>query len=280
MEDIVNKHCEEIGENGLKPMISYIEKVKKVTENEDDEIMKLNLRMEIIEEINNKYVPENVLSNYIKKSTRNATEYWVIRKQMTSQIGTFIFMTYILCIAHRQPHRIMITPSNGSVYTTDVIPGLMNSDGLLKNPEKVPFRLSANLQNIMNPIGIEGVLTSTLVSLGRSLTEPEYDLGNQLNLFVREDVSSWFTSQRRISPSDEDIRKVIEMNVESIVARATVLSCKFERDNFNNSNKDNNNKDNKVAPVCQSVLELIGKATNPIELAQMDAQWAPVSIIH
>lgn len=239
--------------------------------------------MEIIEEIANKYVPEDVLTRYMNRSANSPSEFWMLRKQMSNQVATIIFMTYAFCIAHRQPHRIMITPSTGSMHTTDVIPGLINQDCQLSNPESVPFRLTPNLQHYLTSIGIEGVLVSSIVSLGRCLTEPQYDLENQLNLFVREDVSSWYTNQRRQSPSDGEVRNSIQQNVDGIVARATVLGCKYERDQFNlnqgqgqgASGGSTNNQ--KVIPACQSVLDLIAKATNPIELAKMDPQWAPVS---
>lgn len=238
----------------------------------------LNLKMEIIEEIANKYVPEDVLTRYMNRSANTPSEFWMLRKQMTNQVATLIFMTYSFCIAHRQPHRIMITPSTGAVHTTDVIPGLINHECQLSNPESVPFRLTPNLQHYLTSIGIEGVLVSSIVSLGRCLTEPQYDLENHLNLFVREDVSSWYTNQRRQSPSDAEVRKSIQHNVDGIVARATVLGCKYERDQFNLNQGTTNSQ--KVIPACQSVLDLIAKATNPIELAKMDPQWAPVSAMH
>ncbi|TIB16619.1 hypothetical protein E3P89_00202 [Wallemia ichthyophaga] len=281
LEDISNKHCEELGEDSITPILTYIEKLKSVSKADDSEITTLNLKMEIIEEIANKYVPEDVLTRYMNRSANSPSEFWMLRKQMSNQVATIIFMTYAFCIAHRQPHRIMITPSTGSMHTTDVIPGLINQDCQLSNPESVPFRLTPNLQHYLTSIGIEGVLVSSIVSLGRCLTEPQYDLENQLNLFVREDVSSWYTNQRRQSPSDGEVRNSIQQNVDGIVARATVLGCKYERDQFNlnqgqgqgASGGSTNNQ--KVIPACQSVLDLIAKATNPIELAKMDPQWAP-----
>ncbi|TIC01039.1 hypothetical protein E3Q17_01964 [Wallemia mellicola] len=288
LEDIANKHCEELGVDNITPILNYIEKLKAVSKPEDSvspfriivsnlmkykETTTLSLKMEIIEEIANKYVPEDVLTKYMNRCANSPSEFWMLRKQMTNQIATLIFMTYSFCIAHRQPHRIMITPSTGAVHTTDVIPGSINQECQLSNPESVPFRLTPNLQHYLTSIGIEGLLVSSIVSLGRCLTEPQYDLENQLNLFVREDVSSWFTNQRRQNPSDSEVRKCIQQNVDGIVARATVLGCKYEREQFNQNQGNANNQ--KVIPACQSVLELIAKATNPIELAKMDPQWAP-----
>lgn len=39
--------------------------------------------------------------------------------------------------------------------------------------EATPFRLTPNMQHFLNPIGIEGLLTSGIMAIARSLTEPE-----------------------------------------------------------------------------------------------------------
>lgn len=38
---------------------------------------------------------------------------------------------------------------------------------------ELPFRLTPNLQDFITPIGIEGLLTASMLALGRGLTEPE-----------------------------------------------------------------------------------------------------------
>lgn len=40
---------------------------------------------------------------------------------------------------------------------------------------ELPFRLTPNLQEFITPIGIEGLLTASMLALGRGLTEPEVD---------------------------------------------------------------------------------------------------------
>lgn len=37
----------------------------------------------------------------------------------------------------------------------------------------VPFRFTPNMQHFVGPIYTEGILTSALMAMGRSLTEPE-----------------------------------------------------------------------------------------------------------
>ena len=48
--------------------------------------------------------------------------------------------------------------------------------------EATPFRLTPNMQHFLNPIGIEGLLTSGIIAIARSLTEPE--VSSALNRLV------------------------------------------------------------------------------------------------
>jgi hypothetical protein len=63
--------------------------------------------------------------------------------------------------------------------------------------EKVPFRLTPNMQHFITPTGIEGLLTSSVIAMARSLSMPEFDLESCLSLFLRDEVSFTVTDQRK-----------------------------------------------------------------------------------
>lgn len=64
---------------------------------------------------------------------------------------------------------------------------------LHKSQEPVPFRLTPNMQHFITPTGVEGLLTSAVMAIARSLTLPEFDLESCLSLFLRDEVCSyWF----------------------------------------------------------------------------------------
>lgn len=44
---------------------------------------------------------------------------------------------------------------------------------ILASNEAVPFRFTPNMQHFVGPICIEGILTSSIMAIGRCLTEPE-----------------------------------------------------------------------------------------------------------
>lgn len=58
-----------------------------------------------------------------------------------------------------------------------------------KSNDAVPFRLTPNMQHFITPAGIEGLLTSGVMAMARSLSNPEFDLESSLSLFLRDEVS-------------------------------------------------------------------------------------------
>ena len=116
-------------------------------------------------------------------------DLWHIRKQMTLNFASFIFMTFIFSVGNRNPSRISFSRTTGSVFTTDLLTCRLDSSlscDLRLNPlfaafnlsrpefghtESVPFRFTPNLQKFFGAIGTEGVLSSAILAIARALTE-------------------------------------------------------------------------------------------------------------
>lgn len=49
-------------------------------------------------------------------------DLWHLRKQMTTSMAGFIFLTYVMSIADRRPYRIHISRSTGKINTIDMVP--------------------------------------------------------------------------------------------------------------------------------------------------------------
>ena len=56
------------------------------------------------------------------KSMASPSDLWHIRKQMTLQLASFIFLTYVMSMGARVPSRIHISRSTGKIYTSDMLP--------------------------------------------------------------------------------------------------------------------------------------------------------------
>ena len=58
----------------------------------------------------------------------------------------------------------------------------------------------------------------------------QFDLEGQLALFCRDEVVTWFFTKHVYYPViDQPFRNQVALNVESIVKKAELMSCKYER---------------------------------------------------
>lgn len=132
---------------------------------------------------------------FMTRTMISPSDVWHIRKQLTLQMASFIFMTYIMSMGARHPNRIHISRSTGKLFTSDMLPCRCNRDVLERvgrstwfshsaaaitpskpefvNAEAVPFRFTPNFQRFITPVGTEGLLTSAMMAISRCLTETE-----------------------------------------------------------------------------------------------------------
>lgn len=250
LQEIYEDHCDNAGIHRDDPIVYFIEKIranidsKKAIANQKTEL--LNLRLEINDEISSRMVPSNVLTKYMLKTLKSYTDYWMVRKQFTTQLATATFITYIMSIGHRQPFKFCISRSSGNIWMVDMLPVWNQSTPILGNGESVPFRFTPNIQNFVTPIGIEGLFTSSLMAVARCLTEPEFELDQYLSIFIRDELVTWHTMNHR-PVTDTQLRERIATNVFQILKRTQFLSCRTERDKAVHANK----------PANQSIIDLI-----------------------
>lgn len=271
-QDIYDQHCKDVDICREDPMLAFADKLRTVydpakplTKAEGS-----NLRMELVDEISAKMIPTTVLSNYMTRTMKTPTDLWTMRKQFGFQIATSSFMTYALSITSRLPSRFHWSRQTGLIYMSELLPAFGNTAPVIASPaEHVPFRFTPNMQHFLTPIGMEGVLTAGIVAIGRCLTAPEFDMEQQLSLFLRDEVYYWFAIHKAGQGEihmDPTIRNFIAQNVDGIVRRAELLACKtgFEKDTGSP----------KSAPPIQNVISLISNATNPQNLARMKEDFA------
>ncbi|KAF8897572.1 hypothetical protein BD779DRAFT_388223 [Infundibulicybe gibba] len=273
--DIYDRHCEESGISREDPILFAGEKVKKVLrefrQSSSRQLTKteyVTLKKDIYEEVTVKMVPEDILTRYMIRTMDGPSELWRMRKQFALQIASSSFMTYVLCLSSRHPSRFHISRSTGQIAMTELLPGVSNQIPLFATSDVVPFRFTPNMQAFLGPIFIEGILTSGILAIGRCLTEPEFDLEQQLCLFGRDEVTSWMTMRGRPWAVDVTFQRSVAANIDGVVKRAETMACKNEREQALQNNPG-------TSPVVQTVTNLICCATNPIQLAKMGELYHP-----
>lgn len=271
MQKIYEDFCFRNGKNRDEPFIYTIERLRAAFDPRLPKPDIMSIRVEILSAIQTELVPSTVLKNYFVDLYPNFEDFWLFRKQFTSQYASFIFTTYMMCVNTRQPQKIHVNRGSGDVWTSDMLPckiasknaSLDGSSGgrpapLFYNAEMVPFRLTPNIQKLIGESGLEGILAVYILVIARALTEPKSDLEQYLTLFVRDEVISWCTQQDppRPIPQDSQLREIVMINVELIIKRVLAMA-----------------HSSSGSGVTQSVLEMIAQAVNPHNLAAADTLW-------
>jgi hypothetical protein len=105
--------------------------------------------------------------------------------------------------------------------------GMHNYAPILASAETVPFRFTPNMQHFLGPISTEGILTSSLMAIGRCLTDPEVTFKG---LLVRKDNCllpySFSTTWIRIFVSLRGMRSRIGSKLEENLHSSTFPSGK------------------------------------------------------
>ncbi|KAI0320805.1 FAT domain-containing protein [Amylostereum chailletii] len=278
--DIFEQFCESSSIAREDPVLIPGEKIKMILREFQQEHGRMPtqveyfvLKKDILEDIMAHMVPETVLSQYMFRTMSTPSDLWRMRKQFTLQIASTSFMTYILSITSRVPARFNLSRRTGMISMSDLFPGFHKQTAVFSNNDVVPFRFTPNIQHFIGPIHTEGLMTSALFAMGRSLSAPEYDLEQQLALFSRDEVTTWLHGRNRPFNFDPTFRQLVQQNISSVVQRVETMSCKLEREQALAS-PTSVPSPTKV-PVVQTIVNLISTATDPINIMKMTEIYSP-----
>ncbi|TFK56003.1 FAT-domain-containing protein [Heliocybe sulcata] len=276
--DIYDQHCEEAGTSREDPIFVVGEKVKTVLREFHHHEKKLpnkseyfTLRKDVLTEVMEKVVPDDILLRYMLRSMAGPSDFWRMRKQFTMQIASTSFMTYVLCLTSRLPSRFHVSRNTGLIAMSELLPGVAQNMPHFASPDSVPFRFTPNMQRFIGSIMTEGLLTTSILAIARSLTEPEFELEQQLCLFARDEVITWLHNRAKVwNAGDITFRNHVTTNIAVVVKNAETMACKVEREQA-----AQNPTTPPSAPVVQTITNLISQATNPVNLSRMQDQYSP-----
>ncbi|KYF47191.1 non-specific serine/threonine protein kinase, partial [Toxoplasma gondii ARI] len=145
-------------------------------------------------------VSSDVLRLFVANLLPNNDELFVFRKRFTQSVGLFGLLNYILSMADINPSKIRLSLETGVVSQLELKPCYNGSTLSLDFVERVPFRLTRNIESLIGPFGRLGVLPSVIFSFVRCLRRYKDHLSSALCLFVRDDITA-FHIQRKLQHS-------------------------------------------------------------------------------
>lgn len=115
----------------------------------------------------------------------------------------------------------------------------------------------------------------------------QFDLDQQLCLFVRDEIVHWLQLRNKSTTFDLAFRKHVASCIDNMVHKAELMACKIEREQVRINNNSfshsligrhqaiNNPLNPGDKPVVQTVTNLISQATNPGALTRMLDTYHP-----
>jgi transformation/transcription domain-associated protein len=276
MQGIFEDYCRRTGVNKDEPVLFSIEKLRTLApvgvrnssspyrersnDSSQKNIEQANaIRLETFAAVQEKYVPPTIILDYFRATYPSFADFWLFRRTFSYQLAALTFITYIMHMNTRYPHKLFISRASGRIWGSELIPSMAVPKPLLHNPEPVPFRLTPNLQTLMGPLATEGIFAPAVMAIARCLIEPEGEMDMLLSIFIRDEVTQWFTTQHR-TPQDgaSQLRNAVQQNSDAVVKRAVTLGSLPTVQNL---------------PANQTMVDLVSAAVNPVKLSQTDPLW-------
>ena len=271
LQGIYEDHCRRHGQNKDDPVLFNMDRLRAMSTMSDLRSIRsaeqtMPFKLETFKAIVQKWVPATVAHEYFSATYSSFADFWLFRRRFSYQLAALTFLTYTMHMTSRYPHKLTIARATGNVWGSELAPQMASQRPLFHNPEPVPFRLTPNLQTLMGPLATEGIFVAALQAIARCLIEPEGELEAQLEIFVRDEMIYWMTTQVRGAQQGlwgngltgvEGLKEVVRENTALIVKRALTLGGTPEGN----------------LPAGQTVIDLVARAASVGGLAGADALW-------
>lgn len=126
-------------------------------------------------------------------------DLWRIRRQFTLDLAAMSFLSYTFCLSGRVPTRFQVSTATGCLTMNELVPSecdpistytsslptapprtrltyctaMAGQAPVFMTNDTVPFRFTPNMQRFVGPVFIEGLLTASIMAIGRCLTAPQ-----------------------------------------------------------------------------------------------------------
>lgn len=251
-------------------------------------------------------VSDRILSAYFARSLLSTDQWLHFRRELAGQLALASFLSLIMSVGDRAPHKIQVNRSSGRVQQLEFCP-TYTDDLFTTNSDTVPFRLTRNMTELIGPWLLDGVFAASMTGAAACFARNNEVIKNFFCLYMRDDVAS-FRATRLVCQSDIDahrweltLRDRISANVRQILKRAqnlmptpqqaseaqrvciqsffryvALFQVVFKKNQSRCvSSCSVSNTQEEPSPVNSKVLKLIEAAMDPALQANMPPSWHP-----
>ncbi|XP_045469394.1 transcription-associated protein 1 isoform X2 [Harmonia axyridis] len=259
--DIYKSGCVKLGIDYDKPINYYYERLANV----QSRGIKASHQVyrDILKGVQSTMVPRNLLKQWALRTFPSATDYWQFRKMFTLQLALACFAEYVFHLTRLNPDMMYLHQDSGLMNIAYFKFDVDDSTGELDTTRPVPFRLTPNIIEYLNPVGISGPLTASMIATARCFVYPNFKVLAILKPILKDEMILSRMKKSEESPLNnrekiadgEQVINMVNRAVSSISNRLNTLSH-FEG-------------------VDSRLATLVAAASSHDNLCRMDPAWHP-----
>lgn len=192
---------------------------------------------------------------------------WLFKTEFARQWALQNFLGYIMKVGERDLEKWHICRRSGVLKTHEYVL-VYDQNDRLTNKDKVPFRLTPNIEKFLSPWLIDGIFGASLIACAACLLKHNVPFKNYLYLYIRDDLLSRRSIKLKVKTEQE------QQQLEQMIIQANSIT-----DNTNLVLQNINSlmqADKKTQALFTKAVEnLIEQSVNKQKLATMPADWMP-----
>ncbi|KAF9006181.1 kinase-like domain-containing protein [Cyathus striatus] len=229
-------------------------------------------QLEAFQEMQKNFRP--VMRHYFTEKHKNPTSWFTMRLNYIRSVATTSIVGHVLGLGDRHTSNILLDTSSGEVVHIDL--GIAFDQGkLLPVPERVPFRMTADMVDGMGISGTQGVFQRCAEETLRVLREGSEVIMTVLEVFKHDPLHSWVASDVKVKQAQND---VVMTNLDTYLAPLGIgidMSSGSAEEAADRALNSVSRKLDKSLSVETVVNELIAEATDLQNLATIYHGWGP-----
>ena len=167
------------------------------------------------EEIQKK-IPKSTMRRVFETMSLTMETFYILRKNFVNSLATMNIAHWIIGIGDRHLNNILIDQKTGHLIGIDF--GLsFGAASHLFIPELVPFRLTSHFVDILEPMGICGLIRQTMINALRCFKNNQSDISICLDMFVKEPTIDWLKEAKKLSEKQhkDENQTILDWNPET-----------------------------------------------------------------
>ncbi|XP_077868684.1 serine/threonine-protein kinase SMG1-like [Saccoglossus kowalevskii] len=181
----------------LRPSEVYYSKMtpalkeKGITDLSSRKEWPLSVMRQVLQDIMEE-TPSDLLSRELWCSCSGASEWWQISQSYARSTAVMSMIGYIIGLGDRHLDNVMVDLLTGEVVHIDYNVCFEKGRNL-RVPEKVPFRMTPNIQTALGVTGVEGVFRLSCEQVLKTMRKGRETLLTLLEAFVYDPLVDWTT---------------------------------------------------------------------------------------